>query len=104
MNREFPRSRNGVRYRRLLGVLGVAAIVGIAFAVSSIVGTLLDGPIRPGGVAWKAVASNALVLLGWVWIGILGYRAVRRNLAPPTWAILFGVGVGWAALLVDHVG
>jgi hypothetical protein len=81
----IPDTRGGRLYRRVLLIVGISAVVGIADQLRALFWFVLVGQSGNGdGVAAKAVIQ----LLGWVLLCWCAVRGVRENLVPPTWAVL----------------
>lgn len=99
MRRLSPETR--LRFRgRLFRVMAIAAIAGIALAISRLFEALLDTGFHPG----RAVAVEVLVLCGWSLIAWISHRVNRYKEDPRTWAVLTVVGLIWAALLLNRMG
>lgn len=98
--REMPPTRGAELYKKLLGVLWIGAIVGIALTANSLLSTIIDAPFNPPELVRRRSAKYVVVLCGWgiaVWIA---HRGTRRNLAPPEWSLIALVLLAWAALLL----
>jgi hypothetical protein len=97
MNRHLSQAA----YERLLGILLVASIVGITLSVSDVVGRAFDVPARLGT---RVILLNVVMVLGWGLVAWLAHQGRKLHRAPPSWAILVVVALGWAAVLINHFG
>lgn len=100
--RQIPDTARGQAFRRLLLVLGLVSLVGIANNATAVVGLALTSGI--GGIDSPVDAVRKVLLLaGWVLIGWAAYRGVRHNRVPPTWLILVIPVLVWVQLLLPRL-
>lgn len=90
--RTLPDTRGGVILRRILTVVLIGSIIGIADQLRTLFWILLNGdgpnPVR-----------IVVMLVGWVILCWSGYRAYRHNIAPATWIVFVMPILIWAYLL-----
>jgi hypothetical protein len=98
--REMPPTRGAQRYKKLLAIGWVGAIVGITLTASSLLDTIIDAPFNPPELVRRRSAKYVLVLCGWGIVAWIAHRGTRRNLAPPEWLLAVLVLLIWAALLL----
>jgi len=101
---QIPQTRRGRALVRLSGWVWIASIVGITFALGTLLSQLLDVGFDLGRANVSRLAVNGLSLCGWCLICFVCYRASRRNETPASWSILAVVGLVWAALLLNRAG
>lgn len=88
----IPDSRGGRVWRRILTVVLIASIVGIADQLRTIFWFVLNGE-------GPNLVRTVMMLLGWMGLCWCGYRAYRHNLAPPFWIAVTLPLLVWAYLL-----
>jgi hypothetical protein len=91
----IPDTRGGRIYRRILLVCGIASIVGIADQVRALFWIALSGPSSQS----TDPARLLILLAGWLLLCWCSVRAIRRNVLPPTWAVVSLPVVTWAYIL-----
>jgi hypothetical protein len=91
----IPDTRGGRIYRRILLVCGIASIVGIADQARALFWIALAGP----SYGPTSPARILILLGGWVLMCWCSVRAIRRNVLPPTWAVVLMPVVTWAYIL-----
>jgi hypothetical protein len=96
----MPPTRGAQRYKKLLGIVWIGAIVGITLTASSLLETIIDAPFNPPELVRRRSAKYVLVLCGWGIAAWIAHRGTRRNLAPPEWVLAVIVLLMWAALLL----
>lgn len=82
-------------FRRVLFVIGIASIVGIADQLRAIFWRALAGP----SIGGPGVARLMILLAGWAIMCWCGVRAFRSNALPPAWAAYALPVLIWAYLL-----
>ncbi|MBB4638596.1 hypothetical protein [Longimicrobium terrae] len=97
--RQIPDTAGGQAFRRILLVLGVASIVGIANSAHAVFWVALTAGIGGTGSP-VGTARKVLLLAGWGLIGWAAYHGVRNNRVPPTWLILMIPALVWIQLLL----
>ena len=92
---EIPTTRGGTNFRRLLWIVGAAAIVGITDQARLLFWMALSGPDSVS----REPATTVLMLVGWVLMGWCALRGVRDNRMPPAWAVVAIVLLVWVRTL-----
>jgi hypothetical protein len=88
MAREMPATRKAELFKKLLGVLWIASIVGLTLSGSGLLDTLVDAPFNPPDLVRRRSLKYTLMIVGWCLIAWLSHRGTRRNLAPPEWSLV----------------
>ncbi|HEY0150566.1 MAG TPA: hypothetical protein VGB92_01130 [Longimicrobium sp.] len=98
--REMPRSAGAGRYKQLLAIIWIAAIVGITLSARAMLDAILDAPFVPAERLWRSVAKQALFICGGAIMLWIAHRGTSRNLAPPEWLLLVLVLLQSLAILL----
>ncbi len=88
MTREMPATRGAERFKKLLGILWIASIIGLTLSVSGLFETLLEATYDPAYVLRRRVLKYTLMICESCIIAWISYRGTRRNIAPSEWLIL----------------
>jgi hypothetical protein len=92
----IPDTRGGRAYRRVLLVVGLSSIVGIADQVRALFWRALSGPPSHGGMGG---AQRLIILTGWALMCWCAVRVFRSNALPPAWVAFAAPLLIWAYLL-----
>ena len=101
--RPMPATDGARKYKKLLGVLAVFSLIGIALAVRAIIGTAVDWRVGDISDPWRGWAENLLHIAMGIAIIWIAYRALRHDRAPTTLAIAIVVLLSTAATIVRSV-
>lgn len=89
MAREMPPTRKTEIFKKLLGVLWVASIVGITLSASALVDTLANASsLDPPDLVWRRSLKDIMIICECGIIAWAAHRGTTRNLAPPEWLVL----------------
>ncbi len=88
----IPNTRKGRTFRRILTVVLIASIIGIADQLRTLFWIALTGEGRNP-------MRILIILVGWTILCWCGYRGYRHNHAPPQWAMLTVPLLIWTYLL-----
>ena len=99
--RQIPDTAGGQAFRRILLVVGVASLVGLASSAHAVLWVALAA--GAGGTNPPVdTARKVLLLAGWGLIGWAAYQGVRNRRFPPTWLILMIPALTWLQLLLPR--
>lgn len=100
--RPIPDTKKGRTYRRVLWVVGIAAIVGIADQARALFWLVVAGV--PEGSGPLDVTRVVIMLAGWSLLCWCAVLAIRKNAMPPTWALVMIPVMIWTVLLLPKLG
>lgn len=97
--RLIPPTKSGQTYRRVLLIVGVFAIIGIADAARALFWIGL-GAAAGSRSPNTDVVRTVLMLLSWCILASIAYDGWRRNVIPATWLGAVVVVLTWALILL----
>ncbi|HEX8430874.1 MAG TPA: hypothetical protein VF625_06280 [Longimicrobium sp.] len=102
--REMPRTRGAEKYRKLLGILRIAAGIGVLISVYALYSMTSEVGFNLARLDGREVAVEGTILLGWTVVAWIADRGIRHNIIVPEWVILVGVLLGWVVLFLQRMG
>lgn len=96
----MPPSTGARRYKQILAIVWIGAIIGTTLSVSAMIDAITDAPFVAAEQVRTRVAKQAVLLCGWAIMAWIAHRGTRHNLAPPEWLVLVLVLLIWVGILL----